>query len=150
MSEAWEKRLAQLERAASAEAPHTAEYIKMLLQHNGQEEPDWDWIFATFLQTEPPGAACRAVGIRAYKESPDGPGELPTIRVRLILNCYPDGKFDDPNGGYMLTSTIKRRLHAMLPPSWRANLSVATEDEWRAIEARKDFHDHAQIKVGKP
>lgn len=142
--------MSRLEQSALAEAPRTVEYIRALLQHTGEEEPDWNVIFSAFLQTEPPEATCKAVGIRAYREGPDEPGELPTIRVRLILNCYPDGKFDDPQGGYMLTSAIKRRLYAMLPPSWRANLSVATEDEWRAIESRKDFSDHAQIKVGRP
>jgi len=146
----WNDRLAHLEQLAGAEAPRTLEYIHALLQHTGSEEPDWEEILTAFLASEPPDAVVRAVGIRAWTEQPDEPGGREHVHVRLILSCYPPGEFNDPTGGYMLTGEIKRRLYAIVPPSWELKINIATEAEWRGIEARKDFCDQATIRLGKP
>jgi len=152
---AWEERLAQLRRLAAAEAPHTVEYIHALLQHNGEETPDFEWILAAFLAAEPPDSPCRVVGIRAYTEGPykDEPDHR-QLHVTLILNAYPDGKVTDPQSGYQLSSAAKRRLAGMIPPSWELMSSVSTEKEWiEVVEGRKDYGSYVSrftIKLGKP
>jgi len=148
----WEERLDGLRRLAAVEAPRTVEYIHALLQHNGEETPDFVEILTAFLAAEPPDSPCRAVGVRAWTEGPykDEPKSM-QLHVRLILNAYPDGKFNDPNGGYMLTTATKRRLAVMIPPSWGLKISIATEKDWVAVQARKDFcDDQFTIKLGKP
>jgi hypothetical protein len=148
----WEERLERLRRLAAAEAPHTADYIHALLQHNGEETPDFEEILAAFLAFEPKDSPAHAVGVRAWTEGPykNEPSHR-ELHVRLILHSYPDGKHDDPSGGYQLMMATERRLQAMIPPSWELKTSIATEKEWIEIESRDGFSgDRFTISLGKP